>query len=95
MGVETPRNYLQFFKVSQFCLFVQQNIFRLRLLNIGVYVYQTEIHAGMHKTHHFEIKKNAAPCILLLRSYLCLYRCILSCLAVGLTAISAFTVTAF
>jgi len=31
-----PRNYLQFFLVSQLCLFVQQNIFWLRLLNIGV-----------------------------------------------------------
>ena len=37
LGVKTPpRNYLKFFLVSQLCLFVQQNISRLRLLNIGV-----------------------------------------------------------
>jgi len=55
-----PRNYLQFFLVSQLCLFVQQNIFRLRLLNIGVCLNylqcQFMLDSACTKTHHFEIK---------------------------------------
>ena len=33
-----PPKLFAIFLVSQFCLFVQQNIFRLQLLNIGVYL---------------------------------------------------------
>ena len=36
LGVKTPPKLFAIFLVSQLCLFVQQNIFRLRLLNIGV-----------------------------------------------------------
>jgi len=34
LGVKTPSEIICIFLVSQLCLFVQQNIFRLRLLNI-------------------------------------------------------------
>ena len=47
----TPKLFA-IFLVSQLCLFVQQNIFRLRLLNIGVYLNYHKC----TKTHHFEIK---------------------------------------
>jgi len=36
LGVKTPPKLFAIFLVSQLCLFVQQNIFQLRLLNIGV-----------------------------------------------------------
>jgi len=36
LGVKTPPKLFAIFVVSQLCLFVQQNIFRLRLLDIGV-----------------------------------------------------------
>jgi len=37
------------FLVRQLCLFVQQNIY-------GINTKQSKIHAGMQKTHHFDIK---------------------------------------
>ena len=61
MGVKTPPEIICNFLVSQLCLFVQQNMSSVWLVTAcGITrngkKYQTEIHAGMHKTHHFEIK---------------------------------------
>ena len=36
LGIKTPPKLFAIFLLSQLCLIVQQNIFRLRLLNIGV-----------------------------------------------------------
>jgi len=53
LGVKTPRKLFAIFLVSQLCLFVQQNIFRL--WNGKKNTKQKSMQACT-KTHHFEIK---------------------------------------
>jgi len=60
LGVKTPPKLFAISLVSQLCLFVQQNIFLLRLLNIGVclnHLPNRNPCRHAQKTHHFE--KNA------------------------------------
>ena len=54
LGVKTPPKLFAIFLVSQLCLFVQPNIFYLRLLDIGVYLnYQNTKQKSMHKNSPF------------------------------------------